>query len=80
MGKLEKKAVFSSCCGDETITCYDRVKKKAPITTVTGLHFFQKPREKSSRVDIEKTVKRDSIRAKVLGRGGEGLGGAGGGG
>ena len=50
---------------------YDRAKKKVPITAVIGLYFFQKPREKSSRVDIEKTVKRDSIRAKVLGRGGD---------
>ncbi len=22
-GKLEKKAVFSPCCGDETTTCHD---------------------------------------------------------
>ena len=29
MGKLEKKAVFSPCCGDEATTYYDRAKRKS---------------------------------------------------
>lgn len=29
MGKLEKKVVFSPCCGDEATTYYDRAMEKA---------------------------------------------------
>ena len=38
MEKLEKKAVFSPYCGDETITSYDRAYKKRP-RTFFGLFF-----------------------------------------
>ena len=89
-GKPEEKAVFSQHCGDETTTYYNRakgfsrhtmgLKQPNPMTVFPPLAFRQLKRQEPAAMTGPKgkAGKRDSIRAKVFEKGGEGAWGRGG--
>ena len=90
-GKPEEKAVFSPHCGDETTSYYNRakgfsrhsvgLKQPNPMAGLfPPLAFRQLKRQEPAAMTGPKgkAGKRDSIRAKVFEKGGEGACGRGG--